>query len=322
MSDRDDFEAGQVHQDQEGDPGDGMQAYVDGELAAYEEAARDLYERIAARAVVGDQDALRELPEARAAFVAWSREGQGLEQAGVDIAEGDAGGSVTLVNGTGEPVTFRVMGKDLDEPRYGSRLRGEVLERARVGQQLTPAGLDRIADAIDRDVVDVAFRAVEKAEAARERLRRQVEEAVEELAYVIANDGRLISRLDAEPFLARLAAIFGERAEESWRCFHCGQTFTGDAAAEHCISTRHPLVVRLRERIHQVESPARVSDHTATDLDPDFYVAVKGNPEPMPCPKCGSATGYSVDEGDGDFEDEHHRCQACGADWWVEGGDS
>jgi hypothetical protein len=61
--------------------------------------------------------------------------------------------------------------------------------------------------------------------------------------------------------MARRAA----KSQTEWRCFHCGDVFTDEqAATEHfgrtsddgpaaCIGTKHPLVVRLRERVKELE---------------------------------------------------------------------
>lgn len=41
------------------------------------------------------------------------------------------------------------------------------------------------------------------------------------------------------------------------------------------------------------------------------------------CHKCGGATEFRiVTSSDGAYDDEHHRCKACGATKWTNGGDA
>lgn len=148
--------------------------------------------------------------------------------------------SVTTVleihNLTDEPVQYRVLGPRVveppaDEPRFGDRLREIMREQGYSG--LFRLNMERLADAIDQD----AARMVENArsegyvaglqQAARHEavLRDNVEEAVERLRYtVITTAPSAISGmigettgkrdvLDAEPFLAELDRIFGDRPE-------------------------------------------------------------------------------------------------------------
>lgn len=66
-------------------------------------------------------------------------------------------------------------------------------------------------------------------------------------------------------------------APEVWRCFHCNLVFDKEEEArEHfgttedqpeCISTKHPLVVKLRERIKYLEEKL-ASQHGGEHLDP------------------------------------------------------
>ncbi|MCI0561928.1 MAG: UBP-type zinc finger domain-containing protein [Nitrososphaera sp.] len=77
---------------------------------------------------------------------------------------------------------------------------------------------------------------------------------------------------------ASVIAILNENlvlqdAPNVWRCFHCGLVFDDrEQAKEHfgsiedmeppdCISTKHPLVVKLRERIRYLEEKLAVNAH-------------------------------------------------------------
>jgi DNA-directed RNA polymerase subunit M/transcription elongation factor TFIIS len=43
-----------------------------------------------------------------------------------------------------------------------------------------------------------------------------------------------------------------------------------------------------------------------------------------PCPKCGADQHFwrLWESSDGAYEDEKHKCEACGKTWWVEGPDA
>lgn len=44
-----------------------------------------------------------------------------------------------------------------------------------------------------------------------------------------------------------------------------------------------------------------------------------------PCPHCRSAEGWHYrlwESSDGAYEDEQHKCTACGRIWWVDGPDA
>lgn len=100
------------------------------------------------------------------------------------------------------------------EPRFGERLRVAARRNGLMA-------VDEIADAIDQDAAELNIRAnVAQSALARvlrekEHLRRQVEDAVERLRYTVGTyTNTKKDVLDAEPVLAELDRIFGERPEE------------------------------------------------------------------------------------------------------------
>lgn len=118
-------------------------------------------------------------------------------------------GALTIRNDTDEPVEFRVV--PADEPRFGERLR----RFARQYSGTHRINLDRIADAIDQDAATEIGR-LERGQLERQRyLHQRAEALVEELRYTwggaFETDRKDV--LDAEPFLERLGAIFGECAK-------------------------------------------------------------------------------------------------------------
>lgn len=144
------------------------------------------------------------------------------------------------------PGTGLSLGEPVVEPAEEARFGGRVRELWRRNPDLEAAGLrlvlSALAAAIDQDrdelrgwVREEVVRRVEEVEAerravilaelgetVRQDLRRQVEEAVERLRYPVIDtlssheEGDAVEKdvLDAEPFLAELDRIFGERPEE------------------------------------------------------------------------------------------------------------
>lgn len=160
---------------------------------------------------------------------------------------GTACSTLTIRNDTDEAIEFRVV--SVDGPRFGDRLRAYADIMPIWACQVAP-DLRALADAIDQDAEALRQQLIED-------LRRQVAEAVEESRYTDYFDRAEASGekdvLDAEPFLERLGAIFGELAEgrdDELCCSICGRpnALHGIACPSLLLPPEHENASERRER--------------------------------------------------------------------------